>query len=717
MTKILTSDFEEKVRGAMEMSPASPEFVTSLWNRLAEQPARKPSFAERLITILKPRWAVPATMVLVLSVLFTLIGPQQVLAAVQVLFSYLPGVGPVINIQQAGILSEPVRKERDGYVVSVENLVASPEWVWLRLKIEGWQNDPDYSNHPELQGEMPFLRGGDGSMVQPNQSDTYFGDALYAEYQFPPLPVVSGEIILTLPQIPETLKQKAPENWVFNLPMRKAELKDTLPDAWSGPRSSSMVNGVAMSLLQVEREADATYFTVRFQTSTLNDTLAADWYSQLSLKDDRGQILPVAFEKSLNGRTIMFRTRSFEGNENLTLRLERLLMVDEQPLDGTEPSFVFDPGANPAVGQSWTLDQMMESGPFKLHVVGASLQKSDNGALLLIFDVERPETSVKGLMFTCSLPLCVQSTTQDLSNSLNKMLHPMIQITGMPTEAIRISLRNLYSVAEGPWEIRWQPRSVPVALRRQVVPVAVLPTPTLPENHMPVVTSMPEGQSPNSQLADEVRGLLQKGFQELYGQAGWIHVRYEDIEPENTANFQSGKIGPHHSLGETWQYVEADGTISKQVWIEKTPDGTVWQKIARIGQTQVNFTAGTAVDDPALITRAQLDPLPETILQSRGDVSAIREEALLDHRLCLQITIQTIFNPPTKIDPLPKKVVSTNYKVWIDRGTGQILKVESLFGLEDGTDFVMQTLLYPTKERVDKPPKEIIDLLNRVGPK
>ncbi len=712
MNNPYTPDFEEQVRETVAMPQANPAFVSSLWNRLAvQQPTRKPSAADRLAVVLHSRWMIPATVIITLAILFTVLGHQRVLAAVQTLFRYLPGVGQVADISQTALLSNPVHEERDGYTVTVENLVASPERTWLRLKVEGWQEDPEMGKRPEIP-ELPSLMAKNSISLLPNQSDIYLGDALYAEYQFPALPTGTKQVTLTIPQFPETQTGKVPEDWVFILHLRSTESKDTLPDAWSNPRSSTMVNGVTMTLLQIVQDAEQTSFTLRFETPTLNSTLTADWFSQLSLKDAQGRIYPVMFEQNLSGRTFIFRTRPIDVQENLTLRLDQLHLVDEPPDDGSAPSFALNLGAAPLVGQHWTLNQSIKSGSVDLHILGVTLQTITDGSPVLVFDVEGED--IQGVMFGCSTPVCVSSTTADMGSGQGQFLHPVIQLEKIPAGELQITLKALFYAVEGPWEIQWQPNSVPVGLRHPTTPVVVTTPQYQPTSSR--ATSTPDVQSSNAQLANEVDRLLHKGFQELYGQAGWVHVVYENIEPENTDSFRNGRLtGSAHSIGETWQYVEADGTISKQVWLEKTPDGAVLQKSARVGKTQVNFTAGTAVDDPSLETKALIDPLLDAILQaSQRGVEVSQEKVVLGDRPCLLITLRTTFNPPTVISSIPGKVAQTEYRSWIDQETGLVVKVETVYGLENNSDFVLQSMLYTTKERINEPPIEIRELLNAV---
>jgi hypothetical protein len=226
-----------------------------------------------------------------------------------------------------------------------------------------------------------------------------------------------------------------------------------------------------------------------------------------------------------------------------------------------------------------------------------------------------------------------------------------------------------------------------------------------------------ETLSPRNALAEEVRQLLEKGFQTLYSQSGWIHVVYETIEQEDTENYQSGRLlGPSHSIGETWQYVEQDKTISKEVWIDKTIEGAIWQQIARDGKTQVNFTTGTANEDEKLVVKVHVENLPDLILRSNYASDVNREETVLEGQPCLLITLASRFDPPIETAGIAQRVVQSESKTWIDQKSGLIRMVQTVSKLEDGSTLILQTMRYPVKERIDEPPQEVLDLLKRVNP-
>ena len=699
---------EEKIRAVTVMPEPSSEFVESLWQQLADLPQPKPSFGDHLSRVLRPAMLLPVVATIVVVVLFLLVGPQRVMAAIEMLFNYLPGVGLVNHIDQAAILAEPVQQERGAYTVTVENMVSSPERTWLRIKVDGWHESPDFINHPDRQPGWPYLQLSDGQAIQANQGDTYIGDALYAEYQFPPLPASTKAVHLLLSQIPLTLKGDAPDSWDFTLNLRQAEPKDVLPEAWRKLRTSPMVNGVSMQLLQIVQEVDSTYLTIRFDTPTLNDTLSTDWFSQLSLKDAQGHIYPLRFEKGIGGRSALFQTRPFTGQENLHLQLNRLLLVDE-PQNGSAPGFTLDFGSAPHIGQRLSLDQTLKQGAHQIHIVGVVLESSKEGRPVLAFELVPSAGNIQSALLRCSQPICDQSTRKPSSIESGAVPQPVIELKELPVGELHVELGLISYAIDGPWSIDWQTPLLTIGLRTQATITAV-PTTALSDTPVPApTTNTSTTTSYLGTLADEVRALLEKGFQTLYGQAGWIHVVYENEE----SNINGALT---RTLGETWQYMEPDGTISKQVWIEKTPDGAIRQKIARVGKTEVNFTTGTAAENASLQTKAQINNLPDLILRSTLDGNVLKEEKIVDGEPYQIITLQERHDPAIEITPLTKRVTLGQYKTWINQETGFVWMTQIIYRFEDGTELINQTMRYSTMERITQSPQEVLDLLEQVLP-
>jgi len=121
-------EFEEKIRKAMEVPGADPEFVNRLKNELARRPVKmKPRF------VLKPAWAIALAVVVV-----ALIASAPVAVdALKKLFGYVPGVGLVENSNGMRALLEPVSVTKDGVTLTVTQALVYDNYIQLVYEFSG----------------------------------------------------------------------------------------------------------------------------------------------------------------------------------------------------------------------------------------------------------------------------------------------------------------------------------------------------------------------------------------------------------------------------------------------------------------------------------------------------------------------------------------------------------------------------------------------------
>jgi hypothetical protein len=123
--RIPSPEFEEKVRKALPVPFPASSFVNDLRSKLLSSAAQKPSPAKRFFK--RPAWQWGLVILVVLLITFLAVGPQRVVAAMQKLFGYIPGVGMVSQDAPLRVLAEPVTVERDGITLTVSQVVLS---VW-----------------------------------------------------------------------------------------------------------------------------------------------------------------------------------------------------------------------------------------------------------------------------------------------------------------------------------------------------------------------------------------------------------------------------------------------------------------------------------------------------------------------------------------------------------------------------------------------------------
>jgi len=218
----------------------------------------------------------------------------------------------------------------------------------------------------------------------------------------------------------------------------------------------------------------------------------------------------------------------------------------------------------------------------------------------------------------------------------------------------------------------------------------------------------PEARTPDERLTVEVDALLRRGFDDLYGQPGWVHV-----SSENEDGFPSSSASPAHSFGDFWQYVESDSSVSRSLWQQKDARGALVRSVARVGQTVMDLLAGTASED-TVQAKAKMNAVAERILAAGEKGIVVRgEEALLDGRACLVVTETETYTPAMTLSGFTNPVRQAQTRTWIERSSGQVLREET--ALTDSTGKVYRAVQrYLLQERAT-PPQSVLDALKKVA--
>jgi hypothetical protein len=587
---------EEKVRLATRTRTAlpapRPEFAEALWQQIAAHPQPQPPPSRRITPLLtRPVWAAVIVLLVVLLGI-AVIGPQKVVAAFRSLFGYVPDIGFVQDPNTIRMVDLPVRVERDGVVVSVENGLADAQGLHLSLTLEGLPAEQSFFAPSFIKKERPYLILPSGRHLQLLQGLTSRGRA---QYVFDVIPIDIDQVVLVLPGLQN---DPTANDWQIPIWLRASNPQDRITTVLPLKITSDPHNGVTLVLEEVAQDLDYTILKIRLDTGNPAISPNNEWWTQLTLTDQEGKIYPLTDTPVADPDNLItvriLKTAALKGTEHLSLALHSLDLAISSP----------------------------------------------NGETRMVS-------------------------------------------------------------VDGPWQVNWQPLPIPpeVLARFTATP---LPTP-IPLTPTPTVVI-------RQSVAEKVLALLQKSFSGLYGQPGWIHMVSENIEPDN-----SGFLGPKHTIGEYWQYIDEDGKITKYALVVKDPNGAVWQTIARVGAKQVNFTAQTAMEDKTLIEQTRREDLPEAIENTAQQGGHVRmEEVELDGKPCWLITLIDAYNPPIHYAGTDRVVTSTERKTWIERETGDILLRERSDHLADGRSIVLQHLRTLTQERVATPPQEILYYLNQV---
>ena len=273
----------------------------------------------------------------------------------------------------------------------------------------------------------------------------------------------------------------------------------------------------------------------------------------------------------------------------------------------------------------------------------------------------------------------------------------------IPDQPFEVRLMRVYYEAKGPWAIQWQPPAAPTPAEDAATPtpastLAPLPSPTLATSD-PVVLEV-------QQLAQKFDAPFQQG-------PGWVHIVKETISTPSAGQ----TFPPPYLMNEQWVEVDAEGTILRYLWLDYNVARQLIQQSATVGDYSVNFTTGDSGFNRSGSYRFSVDTLTRDLSQAAQyeNTHLTREEIPCDNgRPCLLITGWETFASPVQNPGETLAFTGGGRRVWIDMETGQQVKDQKFRLLEDGSEAVTSTSSYILVEKVDSPPEEILDALDRV---
>jgi len=625
-------------------------------------------------------------LVMVLIAMFLLTG---VAYAISRLAGFIPDFGFISDVRDVYLLTEPVEVISGDMTLRVNQAVSDESKFWVSMTVVGRLEGKDFSQ------AFLFLPDGEKIPFQMSSGVAADSDGANLTYIFPPLPATTSDLIL----IVENLGGQS-----FHLPLqlrlaKPREILQAEPEQSVHLKSKTQA-GITLVLDYIAPANGKTVFQVSLHFDQPGMTLNNDW--NVILTDQNGAIYPAIniTPDTMDGNVKIFQTLPFTGNEQLSLSLSAFPDANNLPvsidfsMDDTR-GFLFDPGLNPAVGQSWPLDEVIEIGGFTLRTVSARLASPTE----LLFEFE-PIDNLTGIMLYTPDPLLRGSAGGAPQKSGN--ITAGMTFEKIPSQPFEVRVTRVYYTVHGSWEIQWQPPSAP---QGTVTQPAEASTPTKPPYATPTLAS-------TNPILLEVQRLAQQFDAPFQEGPAWIH-----LVTETTLNPRSGQTyPPPYLISEQWIETDANGYVIRSVWIDKDADGITIQLTASVGDYSINFTTGDAGFNHGQPYRFSADMLTHDLAQAEQyRVSVTREELTCeDGQPCIVITSLESFSQPVEDPGETQTVAGTGRKVWINLTTGQQIQFQAFSRSEDGVDRVDYTQRFLLVERVTSSPQEILDILAKV---
>lgn len=435
--------------------------------------------------------------------------------------------------------------------------------------------------------------------------------------------------------------------------------------------------GMTLKLDDVKISNDRTVIQVSLLFDDPTMFLAGDW--TVTMTDSQDIIYPltnITPEGMDTGRTRVYQTIPLPEGEHITLKLTAFPpnqgLPFAQDFSATPGVFTFDP-KKLQVGESMPLDEIVDSG-FPLHLTRA--QKTSANELLFEFDSEQYYT---GVMLTS--PTASGSSSGNVSG--NKFTSAIL-FSEMPEEPIQIQVTRIYYNVDSDWSFDFR---VAQSMFTDLPPATPVSVPT-PQPEAAFTSQAP--------LFLEAQSLTEKFGASMLNKAGWVHVVSETV----AENIQAGQnYPPPYYKEEQWFEIDSQGWVTRSLATDLDKDNNILQQSVSVGTHNMNLTTGEAMEFPAY--RLSFDWILSDLdyALSHGQ-TVLREETVCeDSSPCLLVTA----NDGTMIR-----------RAWINRVTGQQVKLQTAQQMPDGTETILFTQTFLPVERTDAPPQEVLDLLAKV---
>jgi hypothetical protein len=524
MSKRTDLEAQRPIEGALEalFNTPSPEpaFVAALERQLVGHASVadtiQPVAGSRLGRCLAPwkllfdrhRWAAAVAILLLLAaVVLAVVGPQRVVAAIQQLLGYVPGIG-FVDLEATRLLAVPVEVTRDGVTLRIEQVIARPDRTEVVVRSEGLPPEDQLWPDGAREGGdyRPVLRLPDGRTQIAETWSLHLGAGTL---EFPPLPAGIYHVTLELSCLPLVPPGSAPEEWAVPLDLRPATgglVADLFPQPYLAG-SEDTHQGITLRVLEVAHGPEETAVRLQIQWTD------PDWYfphighfRPPQLRDDLGHVYHEGLTSS-TGSTVQTEViRIHEGADVTPMPAPEIptheLMRTFAPISPsartltlwtdaigfevpTEASFAVDLGDDPQVGDRWPLDVHLTVADFPVHISGARLVQEEMelraGTVQetrLQFDVDpvtdRDGQSLQGLRLLSTSALGSSGGYDPQTHTIRASLD-LGQWPWLPSGPIEVQVADASIVFHGPWTINWAVSGASEAGQAQVSSVTRYP--------------------------------------------------------------------------------------------------------------------------------------------------------------------------------------------------------------------------------------------------
>jgi hypothetical protein len=399
MNDPMVRPWEDALRAAVRVQNADSGFARRLRGELMRKAAAREPVRRR--PALRPVWVALAAAFAVLLAALLLIGPDKVVAALQTLLGYLPGIGFVRMDRPFRVLEGPIKEEKSGASLYILQALADDDRTVVVYEVDCPGPESQWVKTGAFCVDSPALVLPGGARLE--AAARFGGSALpyYRERaEFAALPSDATSVEFHLPFRASPGGQASP--WIVEIPLtlstRSATIYPVMEVAPSARPSADaaasdpLPEGIGFSLERIVAlkedyflQGSVAWDPQRYTYAALDDLF-------LEIVDGDGALCPWEFADpdpsagAADNRTpwaVRFNPRGRPGPFHI--RAGSILV--EMPADA---SFEMDFGSAPRIGQTWPLNIPLRAADYGLRVASARIE-GGSGSFLVVFSFEGDE--------------------------------------------------------------------------------------------------------------------------------------------------------------------------------------------------------------------------------------------------------------------------------------------------------------------------------------
>jgi hypothetical protein len=469
---------EAKIRQVVQSVEPGQEFSESLFRKIMEQPRPEPSHFRRFQWVSsRPLWAGAILLLLALSALM-LIGPYQVLAAIQNLLVYIPGIGFIQNGNGTLYLAQPLTTERAGIILTIDQVVADEEHSVIAYHFE---------NLPRASGSEAMVCFYDDNKIRlPNgKLQPPIGGGVtgsQARIEYPPLPAGVNQITLLVSMAMKDPACSAPVEWSVDIPLGPLPPRVTLMPVYEGqavqpsqPTKTALPTTVQTALPAKTTETADIQLVIN-RVAVLEEGYLVAGHALWNNKDWKNvSVFPdftTVHISDADGKDVSFETSDeIDGEDCFAYKIKGknyrsplVLKIGSFVVNGTPAAlttFSFEAGEKPQTGQSWNLNRELDILGQKItirNIKVVQLDDSSSGKKIdgYSFEIQTsPNMNVIDFLYNGTQKINQSfSQSRDLANNIH-----LLEIgypEGIPDGTVSYQVGSIFYNLPGSWQVEWQ---------------------------------------------------------------------------------------------------------------------------------------------------------------------------------------------------------------------------------------------------------------------